>query len=1233
MEVNEQTERDIFHLRIKKGLLGPGSDIWGLPDEEEIISDYPLQRYFTGILYPEKELVSCTQDTVDSKQLEAESSDEDIDVDNNPELEDDTIQSEDYLISEREKLDYSHSKEEEDVRIVQNHFFPNNMGMTFCVAPSVEELDIEFSFGLYYQPHEDEKTKIRVDEADYNLLIDESNGFPFADILEYQDGFLSLSRPIKGKRKKRTEEYEIYYTFRKTINKHSPFSNALSYFDKLIGRIWKRKPVRVVEKVKLDTINDGTINCLDLPDFGNLEKELMVGYYSKIYNFRENKYIKILLVNLSERHSPGSFNNKNEKLNRKCLFQSKITAYGDKNKIRPYRSYRQSNPFDDEEEVLNFQYRHLASFGIGHNCAVVWSDNHNSLEIETSFIPEYDVRDMKNDLKEEFKNRNKGTYKILDEILKIRNLSIFGIGKEEAIEDLKKFAELYGEWIKEEKLKNSSNSEADRKVGRQIIDKLDDNYGRIKRNIQLLKGEKVFRAFQFANTAMLIQLIISNDEAFSKKEKDLTELEETVKPSIYDEYDFFKAYDFSRIRFEPKYRLFQLAFLLLSIEGIVNPEADSRNEIVDLIWFPTGGGKTEAYLAAAAFSIIWRRLNNERGYEGTSVIMRYTLRLLTTQQFERASRLICSLEFLRRHHEDELKAEPITIGLWVGMGTTPNKIQEAVEKIETIRKECEREGGRPEEKNVFQISSCPWCGTRIVSKSPYTGYWQYGFDCPRNQSININCLNEDCPFSKKLPIQVVDEMLYKNPPTLLFATVDKFATLAFREEGHVFFNSLNKERMPPDLIIQDELHLLSGPLGSMTGIFESVIELLCFRNGVTPKIIAATATTRNTDEQIFQLYGGRKVNIFPPTGLDYNDSFFAREAESKGRRRYIGFIPTGKTGLDTQLQLLAHLLVARLEAYIHFQDNIDDYWTILSYYNSLKDVGKTYNKIGDEVSTLTSQLQTRLFGENPEYTFNYFYILNRTKELTSRIESHKIRSILDQIEKEQFKSESLERSPTGKTYIKDVVDFVLASNMISVGIDISRLNIMLINGMPRNSAEYIQASSRIGRRKKGLVVTLFDANKARDKSYFEHFVPFHQAFYKRVEPLSVTPFTENTIDKMLKNIMITFVRHKVPGMNVDNAAGKFKGSMLDELKAFIKRRFQEKYREEYSFFESRIEHLSRNWLERISSEVKLEKYNELIQRPNQKDIREDKDWILMESLREIDTSTYIQIKENFSQLA
>ena len=279
---------------------------------------------------------------------------------------------------------------------------------------------------------------------------------------------------------------------------------------------------------------------------------------------------------------------------------------------------------------------------------------------------------------------------------------------------------LYGKWIAEQKQSKSSNKE----IEQHIFKNLDYNLNRLKSNIELLKDDKIFRAFQLANTAMLIQIIISNDDDFSGKEKDLAELNSTID---YNNIDYFKNYQFDNLPFgRPKYRPFQLAFLLLNIDSITDLKSDARNKMVDLIWFPTGGGKTEAYLSVAAFTITYRRLMNKTGYEGTSVIMRYTLRLLTAQQFERASRLIVVLEFLRKQFEQELRKEPITIGMWVGMSSTPNTLKEAEEKVEEINEECNKKDGIPENKNVFQISSCSWCGTKLITKNEHDK-WVFGF--------------------------------------------------------------------------------------------------------------------------------------------------------------------------------------------------------------------------------------------------------------------------------------------------------------------------------------------------------------------------------------------------------------------------------------------------------------------------------------------------------------------------
>ena len=1226
---HDSIARDIFQARIKKGLLGPGSDIF--VDEkdknEEIIADYPLQRYYTGVLFPEQVKKDNATENAENELASETEGDNDDDIQNENTEE---VQLENYTSKNKD------ANGDDELKISQNTFFPSNIGLTFCIDSQVKQLDVTFNFGLYSQTKND--IKIKISKRDFDEFINHSS-FPFKGIISYEDGYMILKRKLTGKSKSpRTEEYAQFDDFKKSDGfKDSPLPHIFHFFEKLLGRTWQRENISIVETIAISDLSKPK-TIIER----NLKKKtsdcFRASYTVKTYNIPKNPnntYVKIQLANTSDKHPSNQFSNAKELLNQKCIFQAEIKVQA--KELKPYKSYIELNPLDKEAEVLNYLYKDTFSYGIGHNCSVVWNKEENN--IQTTFLPQYDVKDTKNSFSEEDFQDNPNDFISLNQSLDIYNLSHFSNdNRSQIIERLKNFVNLYGNWISEQKQKASSNKE----IENHIFKNLDYNLNRLKSNIELLNNDNIFRAFQLANTAMLIQIIISNDADFSGKEKDLNELKSDID---YNSLNFFKNYNFSKLPFNrPKYRPFQLAFLLLNIDSITDLKSDARNKIVDLIWFPTGGGKTEAYLSVGAFTIIYRRLMNETGYEGTSVIMRYTLRLLTAQQFERASRLIVSLEFLRKQYESELRTEPITIGMWVGMSSTPNTLKEAEEKVEEISEECNKKGGNPESKNAFQISSCSWCGTKLITKNEHDK-WTYGFKYKGGQQkeFKIKCVNKKCHFHNELPIQVVDEMLYDQPPTLLFGTVDKFAMLAWKAKGNSFFNSLDENGLPPDLIIQDELHLLTGPLGSITGIFESVIEMLCTKNGRKPKIISSTATTRNTDEQIKALYGNeRKVNVFPPSGLSYNDSFFAKVSKTESTRRYIGFIATGKSSIDTQLQMIANLFVARLQVYktLILNDEkdykiFDKYWTIVSYYNSLKDVGKIHNKVGDEISTFTSTLQNKLHGNNPNDKFNHAYLYNRDEELTSRIDSSKIKQTLKRLEENTFDEDTIQKSPNGNTYVKTgIIDLVLATNMISVGIDIDRFNIMLINSQPKNVAEYIQASSRVGRKYKGLVIDLLDANRARDKSHFEHFIPFHQAFYKSVEPVSLTPFTENTLEKMLTSIMITYVRHKIAGMASNNSAQYFQPEMLDGLKIEIKKRFCRNPKI-YGLFEQKLTNLSDDWIYKIEHhelknyekiDTKFKKEIGLLSKPSDENSEENKIWTAMQSMREIDTNSFIKIE-------
>ena len=364
----------------------------------------------------------------------------------------------------------------------------------------------------------------------------------------------------------------------------------------------------------------------------------------------------------------------------------------------------------------------------------------------------------------------------------------------------------------------------------------------------------------------------------------------------------------------PRWRAFQLAFLLLNLSGLAGP-ANPEREFVDLLFFPTGGGKTEAYLGLAAFAMVLRRLripgDGGRGGAGVSVIMRYTLRLLTLDQLGRAAGLVCALELERRKSARRYGEWPFEIGLWVGKAGTPNRLGERGDnRSDSARSKVSQYKNNPQGKPApIPLESCPWCGEDFTPES-----FTLLPDSDHPAELRITCTDWECDFSgdTPLPIVAVDEPVYRRLPAFLVATVDKFASLpwvgesgallggADRHDESGFYgaaeprrgNRLSRPLPPPDLIIQDELHLISGPLGTMAGLYEAAIEALCVRETdgtkVKPKIVASTATVRHAREQIQGLFGRPSTHIFPPPGPSRADSFFARTvpASERNARQY-----------------------------------------------------------------------------------------------------------------------------------------------------------------------------------------------------------------------------------------------------------------------------------------------------------------------------------------------------------
>jgi hypothetical protein len=560
------------------------------------------------------------------------------------------------------------------------------------------------------------------------------------------------------------------------------------------------------------------------------------------------------------------------------------------------------------------------------------------------------------------------------------------------------------------------------------------------------------------------------------------------------------------------WRPFQLAFILMNLHAMLDPAHADRN-MVDLIWFPTGGGKTEAYLGLTAYTIFLRRLKNLRD-SGTAVLMRYTLRLLTAQQFQRAASLICACDLIRKENEEELGAGRITIGLWVGEDVTP------IYRANALTSFSRMEQGKDED-NPFIVLKCPWCGTQMGylkdgRAGRVKGYKRQALH--GRATVVFRCYNTRCEFSAQdfhLPLTVIDEDIYDNPPTLLIGTVDKFAMLTWRPQarGLFGFRDHSPRLSPPGLIIQDELHLISGPLGSMVGLFETMIEELCTVDGIKPKIIASSATISRAREQINALYGRGMANvtIFPPQCLNAGDSFFAREDQSAPGRIYTGIFASALPSHATaQVRVISALLQAAKSVPAETEAARDPYWTSLIYFNSIRELGHAATLIRADIREYLNSIWIRKGIRGEERRF-----INRDIELTSRMNSSDIPEYLEQL--------YVAHEGNKATW---PVDVCLATNMISVGVDIPRLGLMTVIGQPKTTSEYIQATSRVGRGRNapGLVFTIYNCSKPRDRSHFEHFQSYHAKIYSRVEPTSVTPFSTPARERALHSVLVGLIR-------------------------------------------------------------------------------------------------------------
>lgn len=874
------------------------------------------------------------------------------------------------------------------------------------------------------------------------------------------------------------------------------------------------------------------------------------GEYSHLSNNQ-----RLITVSLVNHGFPNA-----KTLDEQCLFQSGIKVDGQSSDewIIPYPENlldisQDTDPLADEN-VNNLLYRRFHTFAVGHGCATDWESevSNNIGTVWTDVLPSFESPSVSSDLKIQ---SDKGDFKNL-------RVSMWKLGgldtASDGFDEINQLIEAYKYWISS--LRSDLASIVPKnmhKTGTSLIEKCELCLDRIIRGRDLLLNDSangsIREAFKLANKSMLIARLRGG---FPTRFKTSTDDENSwnipYTPPDLTKIDPSEGY----------WRPFQIAFMLMSLEGVVKPESADR-DVVDLIWFPTGGGKTEAYLGLTSFAIFFNRLEAVESH-GADVIMRYTLRLLTAQQFQRASVLFCAMETLRWSNK-KLGDKRFSIGLWVGGSTTPNKRADAIAALKQLEKNSDAE-------NPFVLLKCPWCGSKFgPSNHDHKGVLGYEIGAITNadpKTVLYRCSDVRCEFGKAnklsrkppLPIVVIDEDLLDSPPNLLIGTVDKFAMLAWNPKVRSFFgiNSRGKHTgLPPTLIIQDELHLISGPLGSMVGAYETVIETLCRKDGtghIRPKIVASTATISRSREQILHLYARKESMLFPPSGLDVEDSFFSKVArDSDGTmlpgRQYMGIMAPGHGSLQTTQSRVYASLVQNASLIDDEPASIDPWWTLLCFYNAIRELGAAATLF---VSDVREYL--RIIIDRDGIDYKKIRKLFNISELTSRIRSDQVPKELESLERKLINNEPLDGAKN-----REVIDACLASNIIEVGVDVARLSVMAIVGQPKTTSQYIQVSSRVGRdsKKPGLVAVMYGQSKPRDRSHYERFRQYHQKIYSHVEPTSVTPFSPPAVDRSLHGIIVSLVR-QLGDMDVSKRPDPFPLSDTSKLKQVLENMLEER---------------------------------------------------------------------------
>ena len=825
-------------------------------------------------------------------------------------------------------------------------------------------------------------------------------------------------------------QLQINYKFGKYVGESDPDTS-----DKEINFVWNRYEY-ANQNESLDFFPVFETTEGEIPNSNISDLNLSFSFKSKILDVSK----KILSISIFAVNNNMMTEDDNEiTRNEKTIFQAFFSVTPKFSSIIPLPKASNPHPSD---ELNNYLYRDKKSYAIGHTCSATWEDsNHECIKIMTEWIPEHLVYDMS----------SKGHNSLHE--LDLSAESFINNNKEGSIKILREFVEHYEKWILQEskfKFTNYKEEENFDSIKNGLVDRALNLADRMRLSVDFLESDKpAFDAFKYANQAMRTQ------------------------------------YQWQNIDLE--WRPFQLGFVLLTLESTLNLKSLSRAN-VDLLWFPTGGGKTEAYLFLSSILLFYRKLikGSLNEPDGLAIFTRYTLRGLTLDQFKRLNGTILACEVIRRI---VLKSQNIplneinsfSLGMWVGQAATPNTIEQA-----------ENEDSQGSYKILRE---CPCCNQKLLWGDSKAGYKPY-----------VDDENHNCMITKEMkyfPISVIDELIYNNPPSVIIGTVDKFVQIIRRPDDAKKLFSIDSKNRGPDLVIQDELHLISGPLGSISGLFEILLDVYTSqKNDVSPKIIGSTATIQRSADQILGLYGQESTQ-FPLNITNNEDNFFSNIDKNSVGRKYLGVSSGASPSATYLLQIIAAVLMQaknNKDISTFSPEEIDPYTSLVTYFNTLRVLGGSRVVLQDDAPAAI-QSYAEKHNEKPNENLDI-------EELTSQSSQEELEETLSRL--------TLDYSQKGH------IPILLASVMISVGLDISRLGLMLVDGQPKSIAEYIQATSRVGRGKiPGLVITLFNEFKPRDKSYFETFNSWHQSLYRYVEATGVTPFSARARQKILPSLVVS----------------------------------------------------------------------------------------------------------------